>query len=278
MNFKDETRMKKQTLFRIALVCTLLFAVAASILQALALLRSYSADSNYFAADAILPTVAAALALLCGVCGILAASLADRGSLRSPLPDTAWENLPAGLGFAFCAFLLLFASNAPQRLLTAILSLCALLYSFAFFKGNAKAAPRLLPVLGFFAVAACAMINVQCYFDSSLEMNAPVKVTVQVALLFAMIYYTAEIRYLLGRQKPRFYLALSVCTLAALSLPALSIPMAHAEQVLLKEDYLAFSLASLGLMITMIFRILRTAGALSRAEEEQSEEKEEDGE
>ena len=88
-----------------------------------------------------------------------------------------------------------------------------------------------------------------------MEMNSPVKVTVQTALLFAMLYYTAELRYLLDRRKPRLYLALAMLTLASSALSAVAIPVAFCLGHLSRMDYLAGAILTLGIAVTVLLRI-----------------------
>ena len=42
-------------------------------------------------------------------------------------------------------------------------------------------------VTGFFAIAALVALNAHYYFDMTVEMNAPLKITTQIALLCIMI-------------------------------------------------------------------------------------------
>ncbi len=256
--------MKKQTISRIAQWVAIVSALVAGALQTAAILTSYAAGRNYFEAGAILPTVAAILALFAGACGILSASFCKKEQLLSPVVNSILPGIPAACGFAYGAFLLLTSSASPWTIPASLAMLATALYSLLFSKKNVQRFPRALALLGFLAVAACAMINVYCYFDTSLEMNAPVKVTVQTALLFAMIYYTAEIRFLLGREKPRLYLALSYCTVAALSLPAVSIPVAYVAGVVDRTDYFAFAVTALGLLLTVLLRTLCDTGIFKR--------------
>jgi len=263
--------MNKQTLSRIAHWCAIALAGAAAALQTAAMLTSYAPDKNYFIADAPLPTVAAILAILAGVCGLLSAITAAKEALASPIIDSVLLGIPASCGFAYGAFLLVTASTSPLAIPTAITMLGAALYALLLTERNAKRFPRALTLLGFFAVAASAMINVYCYFDASLEMNAPVKVSIQTAFLFAMVQFATELRFLLGREKPRLYLVLSYCTIAALSLPAISIYAAHTNEIISRTDYFAFGVASLGLMASVLLRTLCYVGILKQETPEPEE-------
>lgn len=256
--------MKKQTLSSVLRWCSLGTAVSAAVLQSTAILTAYASDRNYFVADTPLPLLAAILAILSGALGILSAILVEKETLASPVTSSIIVGLPAAAGLGFGAFLLLTASTAPLSIVTALTMLGAALYSLLFCERIAARYPRALSLLGFFAVAACAMINVYCYFDASLEMNAPVKVTVQTGLLFAMLYYTSEIRFVLGREKPRLHLALSCCALASLALSAFPIYLAHNNGITERLDYYAFAIASVGILAGILLHLLCYTGVLAQ--------------
>ena len=253
--------MKKQTLSRV-LQCVSLGCIAlAAILQTVAMRTAFAADKNYFADGAWLPVAAAAFAILAGVLGVISSCIHPKETLApSPAISSALPGIPA-----FCALtvgaasLLLTAWSMPFTLPTALLLLLSAFY-FLFYTEKAEMTHPAIPtVLGFFAVAACAMVNVYCYFDASLEMNAPVKVTVQTALLFTMLALTAELRFPLGRAKPRLYLILSWCAAAALSLPSFSILFGGATE---RGDYRAFGVVTLGLFATVLLRLLCYLGLI----------------
>jgi hypothetical protein len=84
-------------------------------------------------------------------------------------------------------------------------------------------------------------------------------VTVQTALLFTMLSLTAELRFPLGRAKPRLYLILSWCAAAALSLPSFSILFGGATD---RGDYRAFGAVTLGLFATVLLRLLCYLGLI----------------
>ena len=95
------------------------------------------------------------------------------------------------------------------------------------------------------------------YFDASLEMNAPLKVATQSALLPLMLYFTTELRYLLGREIPRLYLALALGSVAASSLCVFAVPLASFIGALNNSNCLAAALIVLGANITILLRLKR---------------------
>ena len=87
-------------------------------------------------------------------------------------------------------------------------------------------------------------------------MNAPLKVTAQTALLFAMLAYTGEIRFLLGRAMPRLYLSLSLCALATSALCALPFSLCFVLGLTDRFDYAGVALMMGLISVTLIARIL----------------------
>ena len=253
--------MKKQSVFRLLLFLSVALGAVAALLMSAAMLSSYGdGGRNYFNRGALLPLLAVITALLAGACGIAAAILSD-----AKRPCTPFEGILSAipLCIACLAAVLLPFPPAAWALPVKILSVLCALYVLLATRRNA-ASPRAtsIALLGFFAVALCAAVNVYCYFDVSLEMNAPVKVMIQTAYLFTMLYFTGELRYLLHREQPRLYLALALCTLAALSLPMLSIPGAYLSGILTRTDYFALALCALGLFVTVLLRVLTCVGII----------------
>lgn len=263
--------MKKQTLSTVLQWCSIGAAVLAAALQSLAMLTAYAMDRNYFAASTPLPALAAILAILAGALGILSACLTEKEKLLHPVPDSFLIGIPAAAGLGYGAYLLLSSTSSTLAIVTAVTMIGAAIYSLLLCEETASRFPRALTLLGFLAIAACTMINVYCYFDASLEMNAPIKVTVQTGLLFAMLYYTAEVRFLLGRAKPRLYLALSYCTVASLALAAVSVYVAHNNGIVERTDYYAFAIASLGILANVLLRLLCYTGVLAQEHPQEEE-------
>ena len=129
-----------------------------------------------------------------------------------------------------------------------------------------------IKALGFFPPVACALLVCILYFDTSLEMNAPLKVTAQCALLPLMLYFTAELRYLLDRALPRLYLALALGSLALSSLCTLAVPVAVIAGFLDNANCLAAALVVLGVNITILFRLKRFLTPIPSPDENETKE------
>ncbi|MBQ8310209.1 MAG: hypothetical protein IJX80_04250 [Clostridia bacterium] len=248
--------MKKQALSTIFKYAFLASTAASAILQTVAMLLSYDPNANYFLMNAPLPYVATAFAVLGAICGVLFSVYhTPAAEDASPFSGSLLPSLPAALGMLACAALMLLSDGGMLATITALLLFPAALYTLLCgTAAQVKQAP-VLALLGFTAVIACALMNAHYYFDASLEMNAPIKVTIQTSLLFAMLSYTAELRYLLDRKKPRLFLALSMMTVGVSALPAVSIPIAFCCGIISRLDCLAGALLTLGIAITTLLRV-----------------------
>lgn len=243
----------------------LLFSLGLSALvllfSTLSMLLCYDRSANYFTVGAVLPFFTVALAIVAATVGIIAAILFPRDQLNTtPFSNRIQESLPAAIAMLLCGVCLLLpqSTSFALRLITTLL----LLTSAAYVMLRSRRSNRFNPstsfvLLGFTPAIACVLLTAYYYFDTSMEMNAPVKVMVQTAVLCAMLYFTCELRYLLGRQKPRLYLALSLCTLAASSLTAIAVPLSYAFGIFNRADYLAGAVLGLGISITVLLRLKR---------------------
>ena len=250
---------KKTRLSSILRIALLACAGSAAILQALAVLISYSNESNYFDTGAILPILSAIFVIGGLICGTVAACMTDSNALHdTPFSERNEFPIPA-IGFVLTAILLPMHSPAERMtltLVTSVLLILAALYSLL----SARAAFRkqhegLLAFLGMASVVGCILAAAYFYFDVSVEMNAPLKIAVQIGLITAMLCYTGEVRYLLGKPMPRVYLTVTSWTVAVGSLATLSIPIACATQKLPRTDYAGGALLVLCLVLTQILRM-----------------------
>ena len=256
-----EIIMNKKTLSAILKWGSLGAAALTAVLQTLAHLLSYDPNSNYFQIDAPLPYIAVAVAAVGALCGILCAALMPAPRNVAPFSDNVLTSLPAALGML--AFPIISASftKGTIPMLASLALICAAAYSILCTTPLCKSAPTGLCLLGFGSVIAAALVNATFYFDTTLEMNAPAKVALQTALLFAMLYYTAELRYLLDRAKPRLFIALSLLTLSTGALSAIPMTVAFACGIIDRKDCFAGALLVLGIAITVLFRLIRVLSA-----------------
>ncbi|MBE6530083.1 MAG: hypothetical protein E7680_05775 [Ruminococcaceae bacterium] len=189
--------MKRSRLFLLFLIAAPLLALAGTVFLLVAYATAFDPSvSRYFASGNALPTVAAILLLLAVACGIVGAILAKRepdSLTAAPVPSRA--ALFAAFGALASAVWLLIAGKVLIGVLTLLSSVFFTLCACTV----AKMYGKVLLWSGFSAIAATIAHNATIYFDMSVEMNAPTKILMQMALLAAMLYITAECRLLTKR-------------------------------------------------------------------------------
>jgi hypothetical protein len=104
-----------------------------------------------------------------------------------------------------------------------------------------------------------------------MEMNAPTKTDALIALLFVALYYTNEIRVLLGNPLPKLYTLLTVCVTGIGALTSLPVTLAYVffhcfDHTMANPDailpyghpeYLACSLLLIGVCTGAVWRLCR---------------------
>ena len=244
--------MNKQPIAHILRTVLIAGTPLAALLQELAVLLSYDSESHYFAANAPLPILANVLTAAMFVLAVVCALVTEKPlSDASPFGSQIWVAIPAAVGFGIGGIYLLidfFIKQTVLSLVAAIVLLLSAAYTLLSETKNKNA------LLGFAPPIACALLIGLLYFDTSLEMNAPMKVAVQCALIPLMLYFTAELRYLLGRELPRLYCALALGSLAASSLCILTVPVASITGRLENAYCLISAIAVIGINVTVALR------------------------
>ena len=244
--------MNKQSISRILRIVLLAGIPIAALLQELAVLLSYDVETNYFVSYSFLPSFANILTAILFAAAIFFAIIVEKPQpTASPFGSQMWFALPAAIGFGIGGISLLIdflSKGVMLSLLTAIACLLSALYVLLS-ETNLKNT-----FLGFAPPIACAFIVAILYFDQSLEINAPLKVATQCALLPLMLYFTAELRYQLGRELPRLYIALALGSIAASSLCILTVPVASITGRFENTYCLIAALTTLGINATVALR------------------------
>ena len=248
--------MKKDTVARVCALSVACGTATATLFMGAAVLLDYDKSTNYFIRNSLFFKFAVIFALVAFAAAIANAILVSKDTLalRSPFGVNLLVALPAALGCSFGGILLavnFFQNKSYLALAAAVALLLSMVHTLL-----CEAGYR-IKALGFLPPIACALLVCVLYFDISIEMNAPLKVTAQCALLPLMLYFTTELRYLLGRELPRLYLALALGSVAASSLCALAIPAAVIAGLLNNANCLAAALVVLGANITILFRLKR---------------------
>ena len=251
------------------------FALAACVLQAYAILTVYEVEEIYFKSASLYPFAALGCAVIAAVFGSVAAiRTAPAHPAATPFPRLAIP-APTLIGFLLSAIAIALSQNTMTnpiiRPITVGFLLIAALYSvlvqISFFRRRLRA---LTVLLGFGAVLATILINAYYYFDVSVEMNAPLKTTVQTAILFFLLYQVAELRYLLGDPQGRVYLMLSAWTVAFGSLVSIPLPLAYLTSRIDRIDYAVGGVLMLFVTATVVLRVLRLFHPSHEKESEQS--------
>lgn len=265
---------------RLYLLCAFATIVPTTILQILAYLKAYSAPaSNYFSASSLFPKLSVAFALLGCLLAAVSVFLSKQGQTpyANGLPEGR-HPIAASLGFLGGALILLLSDSTKLAYAASAFLILAAIYhlalAFHLFKETAITA-----LIGFSTVIGCILTVGYYYFDASLEMNAPVKVHVMMGLLFTMLYYTAELRFLLGNGKPKILTLLSASVVSIGALTALPLPIAFLAgrfdqlattkgaaplaTTLQYPAYLAGAVILLGVTVTILWRTAQIAGSES---------------
>ena len=217
---------------------------------------SIEKGTNYFESGVVLPILATIWAMIAFIAAVIFAIIIPKEEIeaKSPFGSDLLTALPAALGFGVGAIFMVIEFAKSQKILFLIATLFLLLSAAHVLLCETE---RKSTLLGFAPPIACALLVAVLYFDTSLEMNAPLKVASQCALLPLMLYFTAELRYLLGREIPRLYLALALISIVLSSLCVLAIPVACLTGALENTNCLATALVLFGTNLTILLKLKR---------------------
>ena len=243
--------MKKTFYLRV-----LFFACAAlsAVFQLLAVLLAHDAGTHYFERASILPTLSVIFAVIGAICFTVAACMTKAEELN-PFPfANDFSASPAALGFLAAAPALAITHTDLLSRIATILLLLSALYEILMGHPKARRSPLAI-YLGLASIVAMILLNAVYYFDVTMEMNSPLKVSVQIGLLFVMLARTSELRYLIERPQPKMLLVLSSWAVAIGAIPALSLPAAFFLHKTDRLDYAAGGFLILCAVISSLLRI-----------------------
>ncbi len=262
--------MNKNSVARFCGFFAIVATIIATLLATLNVLFFYDADANYFKPNTLFPELATIWALLAFAAAIIFALIIPGEEIisKSPFGSDLLTALPATLGFGLGAVVMIIEFAKDLLTLIFITILCILLAATYILLSETSKAKAFL---GFAPTIACALLVGVLYFDTSLEMNAPMKVFAQISLLAPMLYYTAEFRYLLGREIPRLYLSLALGSIALSSPSVLAVPVAFVTGALDNLGCLAAALIVAGTNVTILLRLKRYLKPIPAPENEKKE-------
>ena len=248
-------------LSRVLLVLALPFSVVAMFLMVVASSTAYQPNvSNYFERTSPLPVLSVIFVCLAIAVGIAAAIVARYRNEPFSTPATpSFALLPAATGTLASAILLFIAGKALNGILFFVEALFFALLICPFVKKYAAYAIW----SGFAAIAAQVVLISTYYFDMTVEMNAPVKVLLQMGLLGAMLDCTVEIRILIGRSHALLtpiltVFAFAICLLSGFSALALTLDGKMPSMV-----YIAAMPALIGFATTAGYRLMQILNPFS---------------
>lgn len=250
---------ERPSLFKILWWSFCLGTLLSTLLYTVSTLFFYDPTENYFIYNSLLPKISAILTCLSVLIGSLAALITSKEKTKgSPLFGRIVPTitLPAYL-LVLPSLILSPTTNISTLLgLTLIAVGVAAVYSLCLWIPQAvQKHATTLAGLGLFALLACLLLDACLYFDVSVEMNAPIKLLLQIAVLCAMIYYTGELRYLLGKPMPRVFVMMCTWVIATGFPAAVTVILAYLTGKLERLDYFAIGLLALCAAITALIRL-----------------------
>lgn len=225
------------------LAVTLVIALAACALRAIALMTDFDYASGYF----VNKNLSAVSAVLAALCILIAAAYPFLGKARldiSPSFHGAATYVPSGLlaiAIIFYIRELISMQSAAQTggsqsVFLLIVTVGAAIGSAVYLFLNAFLGSRYSCARGTFGI--CVMVFLilcaaRIYFDKTAPINVPNKNVAEPAYVAAAIFFTAETRLSLGREKWRLYGAFGLAAIALCaysSVPELVVYLAKAAR------------------------------------------------
>ena len=238
---------------------------AAMLLQAFAVAFSFSPQSNYFKSGALLPTLAIIFAAIAVGCGAVNIFLSRRNATAPQGKPSRYALLPAGIGLTVVAIEMFCLENTTIAKLGAIFALLGAVYCVLPLFNNPL--PDTASVsFCFSAIAGCASLTLCHYFDFTVELNAPLKLGLQIAWLLAMLFFTGEARTRLSKSPSAIYRIVTVCAITAGAMFSIPTIMAFALGKIDRIDFLTHAIALLGITTSVILRAISNSHS-SKAED-----------
>lgn len=220
----------KAKISRVQLLAILLGAltVCAAALRTVALTLFLNTDTGYLPRGGISIPLHILEVLAVAFC-VAMPFLIKRDTLKV---EAAPLSIAALFGAGLCAltmvlcaaYFLLRSARVPAPTVVVLLAAIFLLGGAFYFVNQfrSKQEPATALPLGYAAILASALLLAALYFDLNTPMNAPHKISLQMALLATMVALLYELRVFTGEPRPRVQLA--VCGYACFSCAVAGIP------------------------------------------------------
>lgn len=222
----------------------------------IALWKEYDPNANYYLSTARFPLVSCICAGGALICGIAAACVTRSESLSESIFSERYRFPWIAIGFFGAALLLAVDHVSVIGLFAVPFLVIAGLYAVSAENPKWRKPNGWVTALGFSTVIGSILLNAYYYFDFTLEMNAPVKIQVQLGLLMLMLCGTGELRYLLGIAKPKLYLVLSVGGITASAVTAVPLIGLYMTGRFTRPDYFAGILLLLTFAVSQSVRLI----------------------
>ena len=241
---------------KLSIRCVLAGSVLlATILQTVAYLTSYTASDNYFRVGTILPILAIVCTAIAAIAGAVDAILYSKENRIQSKDAFPFISAFSAVGFLLTGIRLLpSASNLFGKVGALILLLAAVYCILDMFRAEILSSVTF--GFGFAAPIGCIMLTAHHYFDMTLEMNAPIKISLQVALLFSMLFFVGELRCRLGKPQPILYPTVTAMTVAIGAYASIPAIVAYLAGKVTRFDYFCTAILVLGITLTACMRLI----------------------
>lgn len=251
---------------KVYIITALIFTIVAIVLHTILMFAFFDKNIGYFQ-KGLITSITVSLAVCAIVWFFTTLLFIPKGTMYKEMPK---DKLTIKSAYIVCAFLNAFGflntvfdiSKAIKNnqlvdkfhLLYLIFFTLSILYfigkAFKIFKTDATV------FFGFFIVLNATVMLAQLYFDNNVQMNSPLKITMQIALLFIMLYFLGEFRFDLKKPYPRVYLSVGIS--ASLVCLATSIPhiIAYFADILQSKDYF---IKNIYILINGLYILTRTS-------------------
>lgn len=200
-----------RTMPRLSFIFTAAVTLLGIILRTLSYLLCFDVDPGYFA-EGFLPTLSNVLYFVAVIGTAVLAIRIPKDTLPTELHTRlrAPVALALGLSLLACSALSLILcvpkSKSSLPMAAAVMGLLAALYYLASAKKNGRYATP-VALLGYFPVLWSIVCAADLYFDVFTTMNSPVKISLQLGFMGAMLMGLSELRFRVGRTLPRYSVA-----------------------------------------------------------------------
>jgi hypothetical protein len=210
-----ETETKTSVMPRLYFIITAFLSAAAGLLQAYLFLVYYDGELNLYKTGTRLPEIFYICVLICALFCASSYFIFKKNGGPANLPQAGrvitFTAVLSGLLLLFSAlfsayyyFKGFYTGITPLRAAAYIAAVPA---SFYFIITAMSRSPKrnITVLLGISTIIWAALYLMCIYFDMTSPLNSPIRILNQLSLITIMLYFTFEVRYLLGIPRPKLY-------------------------------------------------------------------------